>query len=646
MAHAYHLGIDVGTHCVAAATARLSPDGRVTAARVPLGRRNDHIPAVVFVEADGELLFGDAAERRGLLEPERLIREFTRRLGDDVALLVAGHRLPAEHLFARTVAHVIDAVSDREGRPEGVVVTHPAAWGPHRTGLARAALADLGLGRVDLMAEPVAAARNLEATYPLEPGQMIAVYDLGGGTFSSAVLRREPAGTVTLLGEPSGVDCLGGADFDDAVFRHVLSSAHVAPTDLDAEDARLALTQLRRECVEAKEGLSFDTDVAIPVLVPPARTTVRLTRTEFEGMIERDLDRTLDVLEETVERAGIAMAAIEVIALIGGSSRIPRVAQRLSEAFDRPLVIDADPSSSIALGAARAALTQSGTVAGAVGATLALPAALAADLVPTPHDEGPAGDLVLAGATAGPPAAALADAPRWHTALSFAALALAAGLVIGNSVSDGLFGFDDTRLTALPAPSSPTPAASPSDAPSDPGPAGDTGAATVLDSPAGDLLTGSPVEQPAPPLATRGRTPSPAPSATPSPAPPTTPSAAATAPPPSPTTATSPRPASAATAPASTTTSPAPAPTPALEPVAEPVPTTEPTAAPEPSPVTTPEPSPVTTPEPSPATEEPSPASTPEPSPEATPDPAPTPVSTPESAPAPTSDPSSDPIPV
>ncbi len=81
-------------------------------------------------------------------------------------------------------------------------------------------------------------------------------------------------------------------------------------------------------------------------------------------MIEQALDRTLDALDDALERAGIGVEQVVAFLLVGGSSRIPRVAQRLSELFDRPLAIDPDPKSSIALGAARAALVQQGRAAG------------------------------------------------------------------------------------------------------------------------------------------------------------------------------------------------------------------------------------------------------------------------------------------
>ncbi|HBR89770.1 MAG TPA: molecular chaperone DnaK, partial [Microbacterium sp.] len=203
--------------------------------------------------------------------------------------------------------------------------------------------------------------------------------DLGGGTFDSVILRKSDDGGFAPLGSASGIDDLGGADFDDEVLRHVLRAAGVTAADLQSDDAdmRLALSQLRRECVDAKEALSFDSDVTIPVLLPTGAASVRLTRAEFEDMIAPSVERTADTLEDTLEATGLSPDDVESILLVGGSSRIPLVAQMLSERFDRPIAIDADPKSSIALGAARAIAP-----AAEIGAGLALlPAGSAAALV-------------------------------------------------------------------------------------------------------------------------------------------------------------------------------------------------------------------------------------------------------------------------
>ena len=276
MAEQYFLAVDVGTSRVAAATARIAPDGSVTTTAFPLGRRSDTVATVVFVADDGDLLFGDVAERRGLMEPERMVREFKRSVGDEVPVIVGDHSIPTEHIYARTVAGVIDAVTEREGAaPEGVILTHPAMWGAHRLGLVTSALSELGIHDVEFMTEPEAAARHYEATRSLDPGEILAVYDLGGGTFDCVVLRKTETSFET-VGEPVGLDNLGGADFDDAVVRHVLRAAEVSPEALDdsSADARVALSQLRRECVDAKEALSFDSDVVIPVLLPAGRSSV------------------------------------------------------------------------------------------------------------------------------------------------------------------------------------------------------------------------------------------------------------------------------------------------------------------------------------------------------------------------------------
>ncbi|MFB6612413.1 Hsp70 family protein [Agromyces sp. NPDC056379] len=371
----YALAVDIGTSRVAAATAEFERDGSISASPFALGRKGDSVATVVFVADGGDLLFGDAAERRGVAQPERLVREFKRSVGDGVPLVVGGRTLSPETLYAATFASVVDTVTERMGsRPDAISLTYPTAWGAHRLGLIRTALVRLGIDEVSLITEPEAAARQYEAMRPLEPGQSIAVYDLGGGTFDAVVLRKGHDSDFALAGEPAGMDDLGGANFDDDVMRHVIATSglDVSTLSVDDPDVRLALSQLRRESIDAKEALSFDSEATIPVLVPPSRSSVRLTRSEFEQMIDGALDRTLDVLERAIDSADLTPDQLEAILLIGGSSRIPLVAQRLSERFDRPLAVDADPKASIALGAARTALGRSSESPVAVAAPVAV----------------------------------------------------------------------------------------------------------------------------------------------------------------------------------------------------------------------------------------------------------------------------------
>ena len=105
------LAIDLGTSRIAAATARVAADGSILTAPFALGRKSDSIATVVFVGDDGDLAFGDVAERRGVAQPERLIREFKRSIGDEVPLMVGGRALRAEYLYAQTIAEVIRIVA-------------------------------------------------------------------------------------------------------------------------------------------------------------------------------------------------------------------------------------------------------------------------------------------------------------------------------------------------------------------------------------------------------------------------------------------------------------------------------------------------------------------------------------------------------
>jgi actin-like ATPase involved in cell morphogenesis len=355
----YQLGIDLGTTYTAAAVCRLSDRGsQVDSEVVTLGTRSATVASVLYFGADGSVLVGEAAERRALTDPDRVVREFKRRIGDDTPIIVGGTGHQAHDLAARMISWVVARVAEREGGPATrIAITHPASWGTHRKELLGGALRTAGLS-VTFLAEPQAAAVSYASAERVESGSTIAVYDLGGGTFDAAVVRKN--GGFTLLGQPEGIDRLGGIDFNEAVFEHVSAGLGEALETMDVTDPSVltAVARLRRECVEAKEALSSDTEVTIPVLLPELRTQARLTRGEFEGMIRPQVEETVDALGRAVASAGLAPADLSVVLLVGGSSRIPLVAELVSDTFDRPVAVDADPKNAIALGAALAITPQ------------------------------------------------------------------------------------------------------------------------------------------------------------------------------------------------------------------------------------------------------------------------------------------------
>ena len=355
----YVLAIDVGTSFTAAAIARTDRIAPPVPESLPLGLRGTSVPSVIFYPEEGPILVGEAAERRGLDSPDRVVREFKRRIGDDVPIAMGTLSLPAAEVFATMAGWVVDRAAEREGEPPSqIILSHPAAWGGHRTAVIQEALAARGLPDVTLISEPEAAALHYASQVRVEDGSTIAVYDLGGGTFDTAILRKADAGRFQFLGRPEGIEGLGGADFDAAVLRHVASHTGDAFPALDPADAGAlaALARLRRECVEAKEALSADSEASISVFLPGVHQQVRLVRSELEAMIEEPLRETVDALERSLDELGLDADDLTAVLLIGGSSRIPLVAQLISERLDRPIAVDADPKSSICLGAAVAAL--------------------------------------------------------------------------------------------------------------------------------------------------------------------------------------------------------------------------------------------------------------------------------------------------
>jgi len=345
----YGLGIDLGTTFTAAAVDR---GGHVEI--VTLGDRTAAIPSVVLLRPDGSVLVGDAANRRAAVEPDKVAREFKRRLGDPTPVLLGGAPHSVASLMAHLLGYVVRTVAGQQGgRPDRITLTHPANWGPYKRELFEQVPRLTGIDRVGLITEPEAAAAHYASQERLEEGAVVAVYDLGGGTFDATVLRKRGRG-FQILGTPEGIEGLGGVDFDEAVFGHVDRALDGKLSRIDPDDAGAvaAVVRLRQECVLAKEALSADTETVIPVLLPSVQTEVRLTRGELEEMIRPSIAATLGSLHPALRSANLRPADLNAVLLVGGSSRIPLVSQLVSAELGKPTAVDIHPKYGVALGAA------------------------------------------------------------------------------------------------------------------------------------------------------------------------------------------------------------------------------------------------------------------------------------------------------
>ncbi len=345
----YSLGLDLGTTASAVAINRAGDVSMFLR-----GHQDLVIPSVVHLSRDGDFRIGEAAVRRATDDPAGIAREFKRRFGDPQPLILNGSPVAANDLMLRLATHLVETVAADLGEsPQQIVVSHPANWGDYKVALLADTLANSSLPPHRLITEPEAAAIHDASQLRIEPGTTIAVYDLGGGTFDVALLRKLDAGW-EIVGRPSGIERLGGIDFDTAVLHHVVSTLGIDLSTFDADDAaaRTAMIRLREECQSAKHALSADTSTAIPVLLPGVSDSVRMTRGELEQLIAPTLARTFEVFDAMVEASPISMADIDRVLLVGGSSRIPLVAQRVAMHTHRPIATDRHPKHAIALGAA------------------------------------------------------------------------------------------------------------------------------------------------------------------------------------------------------------------------------------------------------------------------------------------------------
>jgi hypothetical protein len=475
---AYSLGVDLGTTYSAAAIARAD---RLEIFQ--LGERAATIPSIVLLRADGEVLTGEAAERRALAEPTRTGREFKRRLGDPTPIILGGTPYGAEALLAHLLRSIVDRVSQQLGeRPAAIALCHPAAYGAYKLDLLQQAVRQADIGDVTLLTEPEAAALDYARQERVPSGTVIAIYDFGGGTFDATILRKTDAG-FEALGQPEGLERLGGIDFDEALFRRALDVVTASGVAVDANDpaTMAAIARLRDECRRAKEALSSDTDATIPIFLPGIQTEMRLTRAEFEDMIRPRIHETIAALGRATRSAGLEFGAIDRILLVGGSSRIPLVAEMVRDATGRPVAVDAHPKHTMAMGAAYVAEQQRVATASAAAAAAAVspaavveePVAAAMPLEPEPEPETArvpaAAEAVPAAASDGVPSRRMLP-----VGLALVAALVVAAVAIGANMLGGSGGGAVASPTIQPSVAvvvSPSPSiATPSPSPATPSP--------------------------------------------------------------------------------------------------------------------------------------------------------------------------------
>ncbi|WP_424186603.1 Hsp70 family protein [Actinokineospora sp. G85] len=224
------------------------------------------------------------------------------------------------------------------------------------------------------MTEPEAAATHYSVERRLGDGELVAAYDLGGGTSDTTILRAR-AGGMEALGTPEGIERLDGMDFEEALPAHLDDRLGGAVSGLDpaAPEAATALAAIRAMCVRAKEDLFTKPDALLRVPLPDGGREPLVSRIESNEMIRPSVALTTEALERTISSARLKADHPAAVLLAGGPSRTPLVTQMVSEAFDRPVRFDPHPKFTVALGAATISRNPAVERSAAYGAELWMP---------------------------------------------------------------------------------------------------------------------------------------------------------------------------------------------------------------------------------------------------------------------------------
>ena len=327
------------------------------------GSGSPSLPSVVYFGAS-DVRIGQAAMAQASAEPANTIASAKRMLGrargefedDPYVTLAPGDTLAfATAAGAKTpveVAAAILAALRERAEPQldapisGAVITVPAYFDDAQRQATRQAAELAGIKVLRLLNEPTAAAVAYGLDEQAEESSVLAVYDLGGGTFDISLLRMRK-GIFEVLAT-GGDSALGGDDFDRALADHIL--AELALANPSSTQRRKALQSAR----DAKEALTEQESVTLEVSdLVEALSEITIDRSVLESLIAPFIERTLHACRETLADAEVA--AVDRVVLVGGSTRTPAVRQAVAECFGLEPLCSLDPDQVVAMGAARQA---------------------------------------------------------------------------------------------------------------------------------------------------------------------------------------------------------------------------------------------------------------------------------------------------
>jgi molecular chaperone DnaK len=378
------IGIDLGTTNSVAGVA--TPEG----VRLAADSKGNRVHAsVVSLPTGGGRILGNAAKVRKATDPTQTIYSAKRLIGQNVRaplvqlamaslpypveegnnqqpiIVVGGRRMTVPEVSAMVLTHLRQLCEEQFGdEVTGAVITVPANFSDSQRQGTKEAGRIAGLEVMRLVNEPTAAA--LAYGYGRSMDQRVAVFDFGGGTFDFSVLKID-SDIFEVLGT-DGEFFLGGDDIDHMIAEFLAAemnkSLHIDPRPIPTAMNRLGIAaeQIKQYLTSNEEAGGTIDGIVVNDSGKSVSVEFELTRKRFDGMIEGYVDRTIDVCRNVLATTGLEVKDIDDVIMVGGSTRIPLVRQRLSEYFSKQPATRINPDEVVAHGAA----IQAAMLAGAV----------------------------------------------------------------------------------------------------------------------------------------------------------------------------------------------------------------------------------------------------------------------------------------
>ncbi len=355
------IGIDLGTtnSCVA-----VMEGGQPTVIANTEGARTT--PSVVAFTKTGERLVGDAAKRQAVTNADKTISSIKRDMGTDRGRTIDGKKYSPQQISAMILQKL---KADAEGylgeKVTEAVITVPAYFNDAQRQATKDAGKIAGLDVKRIINEPTAAA--LAYGLDNEKEQTIMVYDLGGGTFDVSII--EIGDGIIEVRATAGDNRLGGDDFDQKITDYILAEFK-KQEGIDLSKDTMALQRIKEASEKAKKELSSatTTDINLPYLTAtadgPKHFEMSLSRAKFDELTHELVERTAGPVQRALSDAGIKASELSKVLLVGGSTRIPAVQEKVKQLTGHEPSKSLNPDECVALGAS----IQGGKLAGDAGA--------------------------------------------------------------------------------------------------------------------------------------------------------------------------------------------------------------------------------------------------------------------------------------